>query len=174
MKQSRLYHYLEASGVLDTGSPEDITRARLQYRNQQKAQWRRNKRALSKSITVYFSLKEYATIQRIAQRFNRTPTNFVSHCAFTTARNEPVTLHNETTLLIHEALMLTYHRICDIAESQHIPEATQTVLVSILQEVQATITAYLQHPKNIEAAVQDALVNNNVFRETLITMLKQT
>src|ERR1700754_3849072 len=63
MKQSNnLYDYLEQSGVLQNGSPDEIRMAKQEFWKIRRKEYRKHQRNTCKSCTVFFTTHEYKLI----------------------------------------------------------------------------------------------------------------
>lgn len=170
MKQSGLYQYLEASGVLAHGSPADIEQARRTYWKHYKAQWRKRKRSETKSITVSFSKQEYAAIARNAQKI--TPTAFVHTAAVTFGKQHTMAVNEETIGYIQAVLLQNYHHIRDLGDEKNISHVTEQQLLNTLSAIEKMIMERLRNPVLLEEAMRTAISDDPEYKNTLQTILK--
>lgn len=171
MKTSKLYQYLEATGVLEHGTPAEIDAARKQYNKQRKAQWRRNRRAELKAVTVEFSPQEYSKIKRAAKKYTN-PTRFVYKAAIACAGQQTLTVNEATINFIHEVLLQNYHRIRDMGDDERLTSNTEAQLIDRLAAIEKVIMEKLQNPRLLEEALREAITNDPEYKHTLFNILK--
>jgi hypothetical protein len=171
MKTSKLYEYLEATGILEHGSPEEIDAARKQYNNQRKAQWRRNRRAEFKAITVEFSPQEYNMIKRTAKKY-RNPTRFVYKAAIAYGNQKTLTLDESTIHSVREVLLQNYHCIRDMGDDERLTSAVEEQLIKRLAAIEKVVMEKLQTPILLEEAVREAIADDPEYKHILYNILK--
>lgn len=84
---NKLYDYLEATGVLATGTKEDILKAKKQYWISVRKEWQKQKRKECKSYTVFFTPTEYKAVLKALKDTKRSVTTFIKQSALQIAKS---------------------------------------------------------------------------------------
>lgn len=84
---SKLYDYLEQTGVLTNGSPEAIAVAKQTYWKAVRKSWRKKQREECKSYTVFFTTSEQTKINTAVSPKNISITKFIKQAALSKAMN---------------------------------------------------------------------------------------
>jgi hypothetical protein len=79
-RSPKLAQYLEETGALD-GTPEDIARAKIEYRKQYKAAHKKRGAGKHRELRPQFSFAEYGTIKHKAEALGLAPTAYVKAVA---------------------------------------------------------------------------------------------
>jgi hypothetical protein len=79
--KSGVYTFLDASGLLEHGTGEDIKKAKKQYWKKYKKKWKKEKEKESKKVEIVFSLPECKVITREAERSHTNPTSYIKQSA---------------------------------------------------------------------------------------------
>jgi hypothetical protein len=126
-KGSKLYSYLEATGVLSSGNREDIARAKKQYWILVRKEWQKQKRKECKSYTVFFTPSEHKALTYALKGSRRSVTAFIKQSALQVARNSSG-VDKMTVGQVREAFFETYNSIkaLDTAtKEKHLSEALE-------------------------------------------------
>lgn len=78
-----IYKYLDAIGVLETGTEEDIEVARKKYWTEYKRQWKKEMKKSRKSFEIFLTLKEANIITQEAKKNHTSTTNYIKQSALT-------------------------------------------------------------------------------------------
>lgn len=78
-RKSAMWYYLDALGVLENGTEEEIKMAKKAYRKEYYLSYKRNQRATKPEFTISFTNKngEYTKVKRGAERHKMTITAFI-------------------------------------------------------------------------------------------------
>src|SRR5580693_8313552 len=76
-KKKGVYDYLDSIKVLESGTDEDITRARKKYWKEYKATWRRKKRKEERELTISWTADELTQLTKEARRHKISKTKFI-------------------------------------------------------------------------------------------------
>lgn len=172
MKSTNIYQYLESTGVLDTGSADDIERQRLLYWKKYKREWRQQQRRKLKSFTVYFDENMTAIIKRASVKQKMSCTKYIQQSALLHAQGKTITVNPNIFNYIREALMLNYHAIKDLEDGQYISPKTEREFISTLAVIEKKITAKLNEPAMLEDAIKEAIQNDPDYKNILHEILK--
>ena len=117
-KSCGVYAYLDASGVLENGTGEDIEQAKDQYWKQYRKQWKKGKKLESKAIKVVFNFQEYRTIKRQAEKYKTNPTCYIKQSALNNNRGfiSPSSIGE-----LRELIILHHNSLQNLSEESIIP-----------------------------------------------------
>lgn len=122
-KCNKLYDYLESTGVLATGTKEDILKAKKQYWILVRKEWQKQKRKECKSYTILLMPSEHKALVNALKDSRRGVTAFIKQSALQVARDSPG-VDKMTIGQVRGAFFETYNLIegMDTAtkEEQHI------------------------------------------------------
>lgn len=172
MKQSKLYDFLDEQGVLDTGTPADIERERRNYWRQYKSNWRRQKRAESKSITISLTHQEYTIIARSAKKQKMSVTKFVHTASLVFGQQQTMPIDEQTMGYIREALLLNYNRMSDLADDNQLSAITEQQLVQKLADIERVVVEKIKNPKLLEDAICEAIQFDPEYKYKIYELLK--
>jgi hypothetical protein len=125
-KKCGVYAYLDASGVLENGTGQEIEKAKDQYWKQYRKQWKREKTLERKAIKVVFNFREYRIIKREAERHQTNPTCYIKQKALGNNREfiNPVFIGE-----LRELIVLHHNSLQDISEKSIIPASLNDLLL---------------------------------------------
>lgn len=86
-KNSGVYAFLDASGLLENGTGKDIEQAKKQYWKEYRKKYNRIKRKENTSIQILFSFKEEKLIKQKAEKYHTSPTNYIKQSALANNKN---------------------------------------------------------------------------------------
>lgn len=119
-RTSGVYQYLEQSGVLESGTAEEIAAVHKEYWRLYKRIWKRNKRYNEHEFKVYYTEDEYKAIVQAARLQRTSKTRYIKESSLSFA-NGNLSLPNHAQLaLIIELLDLNYGLLEELCET--IPE----------------------------------------------------
>lgn len=81
------YEYLQATGVLDSGSEKDIDQARKEFRRLYQVHYQKKYDAKHSRITLCFTQEQKQELQEIAQLSNKKIATFLKEVIFNTFKN---------------------------------------------------------------------------------------
>ena len=121
-KESALYDYLEKSGILAHGTPEEIRETKKEYWKLHRKEWRKQQRKKCKSYTVFLTPAECKLIQRALSGQKDTMTGFIRRSALHAAEHKTA-LIKEIVGKIREHFFEHYAAIEALTEDTRIPKA---------------------------------------------------
>lgn len=86
-KCNKLYDYLESTGVLATGTKEDILKAKKQYWISVRKEWQKQKRKECKSYTILFTPLEHKALINALKGPRKSVTAFIKQSALQIAKS---------------------------------------------------------------------------------------
>jgi hypothetical protein len=169
-RNSGIYAYLEASGVLETGTIEDIAAMRKQYYREYKKNWRKEKRIREREFTVSYSDTELKVVEAAATGKHKTVPRFIKEAALAYCRKH--WLIDATTLFeIRELLLKTYTAIDALtdAKDRQVPVAT---LLEKIEALETGIHSKLHQSKSLEDWLTETVRSNPKSKEVLLQLIK--
>lgn len=95
IRSTSLYEYLLSSGALD-GTPEDIARAKREYRKKYKREWKKNKQLPHRELRPSFSLKDYEALKvRAGEMGYENPTAYIKQLILASLEQKSIVPHRE-------------------------------------------------------------------------------
>lgn len=135
-----VYAYLEASGVLEDGSAEDIAKVKAEYWRQYKREWKKKRR--KNSLTVIFSDAELKRIERCAKKLGVSRTRYIKQSAL-----------GEFTLpdagQVRELLANMYNQVLQLRQSGAVGDVLGKELLQRIERLEAEVLRELSHPKSL-------------------------
>jgi hypothetical protein len=112
-KDSGVCAFLNASGILENGSNEEIEQKRKQYWTEYRRRHKKIKRQECRSFEIFLSQSETKKIKEEAKKHHTSPTNYIKQSAITNKHSvldwfivgeirELVTIHHNTLLTLTE------------------------------------------------------------------------
>ncbi len=140
-KQNRVYEFLQASGVLENGTAEEIQLVKKQYWAQVRKAYKQNRRHQQKSYTVFFTAEELKLIRPKANQF-RNVTNYIKQAALAEAKGK-FTMDKKITGEIRQAVALHYSTIQQFREENILPDQHAEEVLTEIAEIEKMILRYL-------------------------------
>lgn len=138
---SGLYSFLEASGVLENGTSEDIQSQKKLYWNKVKREHKKQKRKEHKSFEILLSQKEFDFVTKAAQGQNTSVTNFIKMSAL---RSDDAGLITPSIIgEFREALYLNYTAIEHCVEEKVFTETLGNDVLQKLSYIENQIAGLL-------------------------------
>lgn len=176
-RKGGLWAYLDAAGVLEKGTEEDIKAARKAYRKQYILNYRRKQRASSPEFTINFSKDNggYSRVLSAAKTHGRAIPTFIRFATlayisrtyivpdrFQIARLELLLSQclNEVQLIVRQKERYHWER-----------EQKFEAIEKRIEKLESEINDILKQPSTIEELVIKELGKNPTFREQLLAIL---
>ena len=140
-KQNRVYEFLQASGILEIGTAEEIQLVKKQYWAQVRKQYKQNRRHQQKSYTVFFTAEELKLIRPKANQF-RNVTNYIKQAALSQAKGK-CTIDKKTVGEIRQALALHYGSIQQLQEDNILPNRLAEEVLEEITVIEKMIFQFL-------------------------------
>lgn len=176
MKFPSIIEYLTSSGVLDTGSSEDIAAAKKERRRQYLTAKKREYRKTHKSVTLSFPNSEMRALQKEAAEHKMKVPAYLRAC-IEVAREQAYILPNTDAVhqieLLLRRISTNTNQIARLANSMSMPP------VRAIKEIrehlvffEETFTKMFREPKNLEQVIREEIKNNPVFAQTLLRIIE--
>jgi hypothetical protein len=140
-KQNRVYEFLQASGVLENGTTEEIQLAKKQYWAGVRKEYKQNRRHQQKSYTVFFTTTELKTITPKANRF-RNVTSYIKQATLAQAKEQCI-IDKKTVGEIRQAVALHYSTIQQLQEDNILPTQFADEVLEEITGIEKMILQYL-------------------------------
>lgn len=137
---SGVYAYLAACGVLDKGTPADITAAKRRYWAERKRAWKKVKREEQKCFEIFLSKHELKAVQDKATHLRLSVTRYIKQAALMNETMLPPILRGE----VRQLLMQQYNVAEELMEEGAVAEEIQEGVLTKLLTVQQQILSLLQ------------------------------
>jgi len=116
-KHNKLIKYLSDTGILETGTKDEINQAKKVYWSKYKKDWNKRKRGECKSFEILLNPAESNRIKKKAKEHHTSPTNYIKICALAKEHVvDPVTMGE-----IRELLVLYGSKLEDLVNEQLLP-----------------------------------------------------
>ena len=115
-KSSGVYKYLELSGVLDTGTSEDIERKRVEYWNIIKRKYKQEKRKTETEFKIYFTDTELQSINRASKFHRMSRTKYIKQATLAYANQKFLVPDQAAVNHITQLLSLNYSILQELTE----------------------------------------------------------
>lgn len=129
-KTDTVYDYLERLGVLSTGSPEDIVRAKETYWKLRRKEWRKHQRQNCKSCTIFFTFPEYHAVRNAIPDKRKNVTRYVKQATLNAALNKQ-SIGKELVGKVRETFFEAYATIDRLAANNDV----KNVLIKLEQKI---------------------------------------
>ncbi len=150
MKQkSTLYAYLNDIKVLETGTEQDIERARKEYWRNYRVQWRKKYRADTVQLLVILTKEEIQIVAGCARKHKRSKSAFIKEACFAYVSKQYLFPDKEALLKIHQLLAMNYQIIMKLWDENIITYKIGTELANKYAELERSVMAILNNPKEI-------------------------
>ncbi len=164
---SLVYEYLDALGLLQAGTAEELTTARIQFWAEYKAAWKQTKRASTRGITVLYSRSEYAVLKRCANRHHSSVTSFVKKTSLAYIDRMYVVPDVLCIRKMLQYLALTEHTLVTLEESIPLPKDAATHVIKTIGELELVIRQSLYHPPLLLSILAVHYHTNNSFKASV-------
>ena len=168
-----IFHYLETSGVLDTGSAEEIALYRKKYWNECKRKSKAEKRKSQKEFKVYLTPAELQIIAKGAKAASQSRTGYIKMAALAYAARVYFVPDKGSTLHIRQLLSLNYDMLQEIAEENMVPSQAREALTEAMERLEQTVLAALCNPPTIEDSIKEAVAKHAEYKDTLLQLLQK-
>lgn len=139
-QSSNIYSYLNKIGVLSSGDAEAIAKAKKEYWQLYKREWKKQKRHSSASYTILLSNPEAKVIQKKANQYRTSPTNYIKQAAL----HGSYIPDNKTIGQIREMFFKYHDTVQKNMENRDLPEPVGTSLLQAIEHIQQTLFMYIK------------------------------
>lgn len=145
--EHKVYAYLHQSGVLDSGTSEEIETARKEYWKIYKRNWRKNKRKEETEVTASFNDLEFIKIESQANIHNLSNPQFVKKAVLAYIDKKYLVPNELTVRKISQLLSQYLDLITDELEEDNLMQDKSDLLLHKINELEHLITILLREPK---------------------------
>lgn len=131
-RSPKLAQYLEETGAIN-GSPEDIARAKIEYRKAYKAEHKKKSASKHNELRPQFTPPEYEAVKEKADALGITPTAYV----------KAVSLNYDTGILPHKDVLLNVLQI--LSMTTIVLERERHPAAASLYDAEKMLTEYLRN-----------------------------
>ncbi len=169
--RSSVYAFLHESGVLDTGTHEEIQSARKAYWKEYKRKWRNEKRRKEKEITVSLDNLELNSLSLEARRHKITRTQFLKLAAFAYINRSFIVPDKVEVRQIEQLLSMTYNSIQDLLENDAMSFNVGRDALATIRKLELDILPTLHHPKLMEEYLMEHIQKHPDSRSKLLKII---
>ncbi len=173
-RNSKMWDFLNASGVLVNGTDEQIKSAKKQYRKNYLLEYKRKQRSNSPEFGVYFSKEngEFKMVQRSAMEHKKTIPGFIKASVLAYINKAYIVPDRDQVAKLEELLANCFNEI------QAFAKANKTLYWQQYEDIQKRIeklerevAEVLRQPKSIEDFIMESVKHNPELRQSLISLL---
>jgi hypothetical protein len=117
-KGSGIYTYLQATGLLEHGTEDQIIAAKKMYWKQFRKIWKQQHRIEHKSYTISFSAKEQKIVHNAAKQAHTSITTFIKNSCLQTPTSTPI-IDKKAIGKIRELLLLFHSELDKLKMKQY-------------------------------------------------------
>lgn len=143
-KSNSVYAYLEASGVLEQGTPKEISDARKAYWRRYKAEWRRQQRSIEKCFTISFSKEEERLLSAAAKAATMSRTKFIKGAVMRQLSGMHPVADPQLLRKVLQLLAMQYNALSDAIEEGIVSVEVVKVLMQKLADIEQDIRNVLR------------------------------
>lgn len=135
VRSTKLWEYLKERGLLEA-SPEDIAKAKADYRRMYKKVWKQNK-IPKRELRPGFTLREYSEIKIRAKEMHLTPTAYIKLLTLNSIANKATIPQRELLLAVLQRVSIAAIAVMKDESKRHIEEYVsnaETLLLHYLKE----------------------------------------
>lgn len=147
-----LQSYLNHTGVLSWGTPEEVAQHKRQYRKAYHRHWRRRRRKERPELTVSFPRAQYRKLRSQAKRHSLAPTQFAQAAIEAYLNTAYIIPHRDELGKITQHLRLfqtQFNRLSSQAKADSYEEyySTYRLLAHKVHILEEQITSFISTPK---------------------------
>ena len=166
-----MYHYLQSSGVLDTGDAADIANKRKEYWREVKKKWKQQKKQTSAEFVLYFNDVELLEIAKAAQAHGMSKTRYCRNAVLAYTRKRYLVPGAAAINHLVQLLSLNYAALQDIAKDKF-QTSSSTALLEKMTQLELQVRSALIHPRSLEEVIADAIRERPEYRTTILQLLQ--
>lgn len=146
---SGVYQYLEASGVLDTGSGDDIAKMRKKYWREYKRLWKQERRMKQTEFKIYFTSKELLAIAAGAKKHTTSRTNYIKQAALAYTAKQYLVPDIVAVTHIRRLLELNLVAIDELISQSHLASNTSSIVMQKMASLEQKVLDALCNPQTV-------------------------
>jgi len=171
-KKIGIYQFLEASGILESGTDDAIKEARKQYWRTYKSTWRRTKRREEKELTTSWAADEVKTLSEAALIHKISKTQFIKQATLAYINKAYIVPDRDAVLRIVQLLAMTYNTVEELKDENAISVQTGTAILKKIGDLERDVRVALHSPKTLEQLIRDTLHTNPDKKARLFQLLE--
>ena len=142
-KSTGVYDYLQSSGILLTGTGEDIELAKKQYWHQKRREYKRNRYRKQKSFAIFLTNSEIQLIKKVSKN-ECDVTNFIKQAAMSAVNNKTA---NDRKFIgqIRKCLQLHYFSIQSICEERALDKEGRRQVLNMIASLEEQLLSLIQY-----------------------------
>ena len=172
-KKCGVYSYLNSTKVLETGSDQDITKARNEYWKAYKAQWRKKQRQETKEFTIVCTPQEAKDILEAARKHKRSQSNFIKESCLAYLYKRYIVPDLFAINSIRQQLAMNYTSLQMLFDENRIPYQTGITLIQQMALLEQQVLSQLHNPKTLEQWITETVRDTPRYKETLNELLQK-
>ncbi|TND10173.1 MAG: hypothetical protein FD123_421 [Bacteroidetes bacterium] len=176
-KQSGLWQYLDETGILEKGSPDDIALAKRAYWKTYFSRYRKERREKCPEFIVSLSREkgEYGKVALAAKRHKLTITAFLRAAALAYVDQTFLVPDTERLAHVEQLVSQCLNEVQILAKAKNrslweVDEKYQAIERRI-EQLEQDISAIFRHPLSIESSIRQAIQKSPELRARLRELL---
>ena len=145
---SGVWQFLELSGVLTTGSSEDIAQKRKEYWSGRKRLWKQERRKKETEFKICFTDTELKGIAKAASLHKMSRSRFIKQTALAFVSSGYVMPNIEELHKITTLLSLNYSALQELFETDAVPNLLGLELMQRMENLEQAVLHHLSNPKS--------------------------
>jgi len=170
-RNSSIYAFLQAKGILEKGTHEEIQSARKEYWNDYKRRWRIEKRRKEKEVTLSLSRDELKLVTREAKRHNLSQTQFLKQASFAYINRSFIVPNSMEVKRIVQLLSMTYNSLQVMSEEEKLNSSMSREVLHAIHQLEIDILPLLHNPKSIEEHLKQHIEKRIGNKEQLLKFI---
>jgi hypothetical protein len=167
-----VYEYLDSIKILESGTGEDIAKARKEYWKRYKSEWRKLQKQRTRQITVMLTNSEVKLIEDAAKKHKRSKPALIKAMCLAHIQKRYVVPDVFILNEIRSLLSLNYNALKNLLNENAIPYQIGTDAMKHIAELEHKVLDGLMFPASLEDKVLDAIRKCPEYRETLLSLLQ--
>lgn len=169
--KSSIYSFLKSSGVLESGTPEEIRNVRNTYWREYKRNWRKQKRRAEKEITLCLTIDELQEITKEAKRHKLSRTRFIKQSCLAYIDKSFIVPEISEVRKISQLLSMVHNSIQESLESDRIEFKIGKEILYKIYGLEREILPKLQNPKSLDEVIKEHIIKNPKEKIRLIEFI---
>lgn len=169
--KSNLYSFLKSSGVLESGTHDQIQKIRVEYWREYKRKWRKAKRMSEKEITISFTDAEFKEIINEAKRHKLSRTKFIKQACFAYMNKTFIVPDLIEVKKISQILAMSFNSIQELTAENNIDFKSGKSILEAIYKLEREILPVLNNPKSLEVLIKEDIFKNTKNKNSLIEFI---
>ncbi len=169
--KSSIYTFLKSSGVLMSGTPDEIRNARIIYWREYKRNWRKLKRRAEKEITLCLTADELQVITKEAKRHKISKTRFIKQACLAYLNKSFIVPDLKEVKKISQILAMSYNFIQEMTEENKMDFKSGKSILESIYRLEREILPVLNNPKSLEVLIKEHIEKNAKNKNSLVEFI---